>query len=65
MNLHCFIILKNTAKQVAFGEFFFFFEGFAGCMITSETLLMLTVTGHIVLWVFLDNCLISHQKFRA
>lgn len=28
-------------------------------------LLRLTVTWHIVLWGFLGNYLISHQKFRA
>lgn len=35
MNLHCFMILKNTAKQVAF-LYVLFFKGFAGYVITLK-----------------------------
>lgn len=34
MNLHCFIILKNTAKQVVWGGCFVF-RGFAGSMVPA------------------------------
>lgn len=51
MNLHCFIILKNTAKQVAWGDVLFLED----LLVLWYLLLVLTITGHIILGVFPDN----------
>ena len=54
MNLHCFIILKNTAKQVVFQDVLFLKRICWLRDTLKKMLLAFSVTWHIILWVFLN-----------